>query len=91
MLGLDRDAAAIAVARDRLGEFGDRVVLERAEFGEHTDVMKPHHFDGADAILADLGMGSYALDDPKRGFRSGSTVRWICGWKSADPACARHC
>ncbi len=27
-----------------------------------------HHFDGADAILADLGMSSYALDDPSRGF-----------------------
>ena len=68
MLGLDRDAAAIAVARDRLGEFGDRVVLERADFGEVAAVMKQHHFDGADAILADLGMSSYALDDPQRGF-----------------------
>jgi 16S rRNA (cytosine1402-N4)-methyltransferase len=68
MLGLDRDAAAIAVARDRLGEFGDRVVLERADFGDVAAVMKQHHFDGADAILADLGMSSYALDDPNRGF-----------------------
>jgi 16S rRNA (cytosine1402-N4)-methyltransferase len=68
MLGLDRDAAAIAVARDRLGEFGDRVVLERADFGEVAAVMKQHHFDGADAMLADLGMSSYALDDPQRGF-----------------------
>src|SRR6202522_2423858 len=40
MLGLDRDAAALAVARDRLGEFGDRVVLERADFGEIAAVMK---------------------------------------------------
>jgi 16S rRNA (cytosine1402-N4)-methyltransferase len=68
MLGLDRDAAAIAVARDRLVEFGDRVVLERADFGDVAAVMKQHHFDRADAILADLGMSSYALDDPNRGF-----------------------
>ncbi|HZC45749.1 MAG TPA: 16S rRNA (cytosine(1402)-N(4))-methyltransferase, partial [Candidatus Acidoferrum sp.] len=33
MLGLDRDAAALAVARDRLVEFGNRVVLARADFG----------------------------------------------------------
>jgi len=33
MLGLDRDGAALAVARERLAEFGDRVVLERADFG----------------------------------------------------------
>jgi 16S rRNA (cytosine1402-N4)-methyltransferase len=68
MLGLDRDAAALAVARDRLVEFGDRVTLERADFGEIIDVMRRHHFEGADAILADLGMSSYALDDPQRGF-----------------------
>ena len=68
MLGLDRDASALAVAREELAQFGDRVVLERADFGEIAAVMKQHHFDGADAMLADLGMSSYALDDPQRGF-----------------------
>src|SRR5271166_482597 len=68
MLGLDRDASALAVAREELSQFGDRVVLERADFGEIAAVMKQHHFDGADAMLADLGMSSYALDDPQRGF-----------------------
>ncbi|MGO9799251.1 MAG: 16S rRNA (cytosine(1402)-N(4))-methyltransferase RsmH [Candidatus Binatus sp.] len=68
MLGLDRDGAVLAVASGRLAEFGDRVVLERADFGEVAAVMKHHGFDGADAMLADLGMSSYALDDPQRGF-----------------------
>jgi len=68
MLGLDRDAGALAVAREQLAKFGDRVVLERADFAEVAAVMKRHGFDGADAMLADLGMSSYALDDPLRGF-----------------------
>jgi 16S rRNA (cytosine1402-N4)-methyltransferase len=68
MLGLDRDGAALEFARERLAQFGDRVVLERADFGEVAAVMKQHGFDGADAMLADLGMSSYALDDPERGF-----------------------
>ncbi len=68
MLGLDRDGAALALARERLAEFGDRVMLERADFAEVASVMKHRGFDGADAILADLGMSSYALDDPERGF-----------------------
>jgi 16S rRNA (cytosine1402-N4)-methyltransferase len=68
MLGLDRDSAALAVARERLADFGDRVVLVQADFGQLAAVMKQHGFDGADAILADLGMSSYALDDPQRGF-----------------------
>src|ERR1700685_3262903 len=34
MLGLDRDAAALAVRRGRLGGVGDRGVVERAGFRE---------------------------------------------------------
>jgi len=68
MLGIDRDAGAISVARERLAEFGDRVALQQADFSEISGVMKESGFDGADAILADLGMSSYALDDPERGF-----------------------
>jgi 16S rRNA (cytosine1402-N4)-methyltransferase len=68
MLGLDRDGAALELARERLGEFGDRVTLKRADFGEIVDAMRTAGFVGADAILADLGMSSFALDDPSRGF-----------------------
>ena len=68
MLGIDRDAGALSLARERLAEFGDRVTLRQADFSELADVMKESGFDGADAILADLGMSSYALDDPERGF-----------------------
>jgi 16S rRNA (cytosine1402-N4)-methyltransferase len=68
MLGLDRDASALSIARERLAEFGDRVTLQQADFSELAAVMKESGFDGADAILADLGMSSYALDDPDRGF-----------------------
>jgi 16S rRNA (cytosine1402-N4)-methyltransferase len=68
MLGMDRDGAALAVAQKRLAEFGDRVVLVQADFAEVAAVMKHHGFDGADAMLADLGMSSFALDDPGRGF-----------------------
>jgi 16S rRNA (cytosine1402-N4)-methyltransferase len=68
MLGIDRDEAALTVARELLAEFGDRVTLHRADFSEIAAVMKQSGFDGADAILADLGMSTYALDDPERGF-----------------------
>jgi 16S rRNA (cytosine1402-N4)-methyltransferase len=68
MLGIDRDAAALSIARERLAEFGDRAILQQADFSELAGVMKESGFAGADAILADLGMSSYALDDPERGF-----------------------
>jgi len=68
MLGIDRDASALSIARERLAEFGARVTLQQADFSELAAVMKESGFDGADAILADLGMSGYALDDPDRGF-----------------------
>src|SRR5260370_42259997 len=68
MLGLDRDAAALAVARERLAEFGDRVTLQQADFSDLAAVMKESGFEGADANLADLRVSRYALDDPGRGF-----------------------
>ena len=40
MLGLDRDEAALGVAREQLAEFGDRVVLHRADFGEIRSAMQ---------------------------------------------------
>src|SRR5216684_5469862 len=64
MLGLDRDEAALSIAREQLAVFGDRVVLHRADFGEIRSAMQECGFAGADAILADLGMSSLALDDP---------------------------
>ncbi len=67
LLGLDRDADALAVASERLSEFGGRVTLRHADFGRIVEVMGECGFAEADAILADLGMSSYALDDPARG------------------------
>jgi 16S rRNA (cytosine1402-N4)-methyltransferase len=89
MLGLDRDQAALAVARERLSEFGDRVVLERADFGEIASLMRAHHIEGADAILADLGMSSFALEDPERGFSFRLDGPLDMRMNVAQPVCAR--
>jgi len=68
LLGLDRDADALDVARERLAEFADRIMLRQADFAELDDAMAECGLSQADAILADLGMSSFALDDPARGF-----------------------
>jgi 16S rRNA (cytosine1402-N4)-methyltransferase len=68
LLGFDRDADALEVARERLAEFAERISLRQADFAELDDAMAECGFSQADAILADLGMSSFALDDPARGF-----------------------
>ena len=68
LLGIDQDAAAIAHAREVLAKFKDRVTLVQANFAEISLVMREAGLEHADAILADLGMSSFALDAAARGF-----------------------
>lgn len=68
LLGMDRDPRALAIAAARLERFGARVILQHADFADVERVIGEAGFAAADAILADLGMSSYALDDPSRGF-----------------------
>jgi 16S rRNA (cytosine1402-N4)-methyltransferase len=68
LLGLDRDAQALELAAMRLRKFGDRVILRHANFSELARLVSEAGFSGIDAILADLGMSSFALNDPSRGF-----------------------
>ena len=64
LLGLDRDAEALALAGERLGRFGDRVTLRQANFDELDHVVH----DPVSAVLFDLGVSSMQLDEPERGF-----------------------
>jgi 16S rRNA (cytosine1402-N4)-methyltransferase len=65
LVGVDRDPEALALARERLSEFGDRVRLVGARFSEiDEDVVGTP----ADGVLFDLGVSSMQLDRPERGF-----------------------
>jgi 16S rRNA (cytosine1402-N4)-methyltransferase len=67
LIGMDRDAQALELARERLSEFGERVTLVHARFSRIDEVMRELHA-GADGVLADLGVSSLQLDLPERGF-----------------------
>jgi 16S rRNA (cytosine1402-N4)-methyltransferase len=68
LLGLDADQAAIAEAQRVLARYGDRVVLRQANFAEIYEVASREGFIPLDAVLFDLGLSSYQLADPNRGF-----------------------
>lgn len=68
LCGLDRDAEALAVARERLSEYGDRVRLFHLPFAEYEDAMNELGWERVNGALLDLGVSSPQLDRAERGF-----------------------
>ena len=68
LIGIDRDATALAAAAANLAEFGSRVTLRRADFSGFEAVLEQSGIPCVGAIVADLGMSSFALNDAERGF-----------------------
>jgi len=68
LIGLDRDAQALEIARERLREFEGKVTLVQANFGRIDEVAGELGLPPADGVLADLGVSSMQLDRPERGF-----------------------
>ena len=68
VLGLDRDPSALAIAREALAAFGERVELVHADYRELDRVLGERGIDGVSGALADLGVSSMQLDEAGRGF-----------------------
>jgi len=66
LVGIDRDPEALAISRERLARFGDRVALVRGSFAEIGAVLASRH--RAHGILLDLGVSSMQIDRGERGF-----------------------
>jgi len=68
VLGLDRDRQALAIARDALARFGDRVELVHADYRDLARVLDERSIVAVNGALADLGVSSMQLDGDGRGF-----------------------
>ncbi|MBX3396295.1 MAG: 16S rRNA (cytosine(1402)-N(4))-methyltransferase RsmH [Phycisphaerae bacterium] len=67
VIGVDRDAANLSLAREQLAAFGDRVRFIHANFAELAGVLNAFGVKRVDGILADLGFSSNQMADPQRG------------------------
>jgi 16S rRNA (cytosine1402-N4)-methyltransferase len=68
LLGIDRDAEALAACQARLAKFGGRVILINGVFVDIRRHAENAGLSRIDGVLLDLGVSSRQLDDPKRGF-----------------------
>jgi len=68
VIAIDRDADALAIARERLGEWAARVTFVHGDYRAVGEILAAGNVPGADGILVDLGVSSLQLDAPDRGF-----------------------
>jgi 16S rRNA (cytosine1402-N4)-methyltransferase len=68
LIGVDRDPAALELARAALSEFGDRVELVHSDYRRIDELLDARGIAQVDGVLADLGVSSMQLDAPGRGF-----------------------
>lgn len=68
LLCIDRDADALAIARERLAKFGSRVTFAHGNFGDVGEIAGQRGMESVDGILMDLGVSSLQFGGSERGF-----------------------
>lgn len=68
LIGIDQDADAIRAAGEHLSEYRDRVTIIRSNYANMKEELQNIGITGVDGIVLDLGVSSFQLDTPERGF-----------------------
>ena len=68
VVGIDRDAEALAIARERLAPWAGRVEFVHADYRGLDAILDARGLGAVDGILADLGVSSLQFDGEGRGF-----------------------
>ncbi|MBR0292884.1 MAG: 16S rRNA (cytosine(1402)-N(4))-methyltransferase RsmH [Acidaminococcaceae bacterium] len=68
LIGIDQDDDALAAAKERLKDAQCIVEIVRSNFKELKEVLHKLDVEKVTGILFDLGVSSYQLDTPERGF-----------------------
>lgn len=68
LIGIDQDSDAIDVAGQRLSHISSKLILAHNSFKNIKQILKDSKIEKVDGILLDLGVSSFQLDTPERGF-----------------------
>jgi 16S rRNA (cytosine1402-N4)-methyltransferase len=68
LIGLDADASAVNIAGDKLSESGPCLKIVNENFRNLDLVLSEEGITALDAVLLDVGVSSYHLEDGSRGF-----------------------
>lgn len=68
LIGIDRDKDALEAASKRLEKFNCHKLFIQSNYSDIKDVLHQVGIDKIDGALLDLGVSSFQLDNPERGF-----------------------
>ena len=68
LYAFDKDDDALASTSEKLAEFKGKVEFIKSDFKNMYEVLKSKGVESVDGILLDLGVSSYQIDTPERGF-----------------------
>ncbi|HHT83416.1 MAG: 16S rRNA (cytosine(1402)-N(4))-methyltransferase RsmH [Christensenellales bacterium] len=68
LIATDKDNAAIENARKKLADYADKLFLINDDYKNIIGHLKKMGISALDGILLDLGVSSYQIDTPERGF-----------------------
>ncbi len=67
LISIDQDPQAIQTVTERLSKYKGSVV-RRGNFSQMGEIVRACGFQAVDGVLLDIGVSSYQLDNPERGF-----------------------
>ncbi len=67
-IGVDRDSAAIAASKKRLEKYSCTKYFVKSNYSDLKNTLKILNIQTVDGVLLDLGVSSFQLDNPERGF-----------------------
>jgi 16S rRNA (cytosine1402-N4)-methyltransferase len=68
LVGIDRDAQSLALARERLGAYSASCRLVHGNFVDLDKILKSEGIKLVDGMIFDLGISTYQLQNAERGF-----------------------
>jgi 16S rRNA (cytosine1402-N4)-methyltransferase len=68
VIGIDLDDDALVASREYLAQFGDRAIIVKDNFRNIKFVLSQHGVNTVQGVLLDLGVSSFQIDEPHKGF-----------------------